>query len=121
MRYRLVVHGRIEHRAQDRVGGADRGLRQPAVFQLNLPRVDVGRPELVERPSAGPATIMCARAIVLYRFFVVAFRSDASRAELIHSLVNPPRVILRSLAGRLARRRSLTSAALSRASLAVLP
>jgi hypothetical protein len=28
----------------------------PAVFQLNLPGVDVGRPELVERPRADPAT-----------------------------------------------------------------
>ena len=67
------------------------------------------------------APMMCVRAIVPYRFFVVAFRSDASSDKSIHSAVNSPRVILRSLASRLARSRARTSAVLSRASLAVLP
>jgi hypothetical protein len=40
--------------------------------------------------------------------------------DSIHSAVNPPTVILRSLAGRLVRSRALTSAALTRASLALL-
>ena len=57
------------------------------------------------------APMMCVRAIVPYRFFVVAFRSDASSDESIHSAVNSPRGILRSLAGRLARIRARTSAA----------
>src|SRR5215212_6516567 len=55
--------------------------------------------------------VMCCRAIVAYIAFVDALRSDAANAESIHSAANTPRVTLRSLAGRLARSRSLTAEA----------
>jgi hypothetical protein len=52
---------------------------------------------------------------------VDALRTDAANVESIHSAAKTPRVTLRSLAGRLARSRSLTAEALARASLGVLP
>jgi hypothetical protein len=64
---------------------------------------------------------MCCRAIVAYIASVDPLRSDAADVESIHSAANAPRVTVRSLAGRLARSRSLTAEALARASLAVLP
>jgi hypothetical protein len=87
MRYRLVAHGRIEHAAQDRVRGADRGLSQPAVFSSTFHASMWDGLSL----SSGLAPIllptMCVRAIVLYRFFVVAFRPDASSAALLDRFV----------------------------------
>jgi hypothetical protein len=67
------------------------------------------------------APTMCWRVIVAYIALVVALRSEASRVDSIHSPANAPRVTLRSLAGRLARSRSLTAETLARASLGVLP
>ena len=99
----------------------DGGLREPAVLKLNFPRLDVRRPEPVERFPADLLPMMCCRAIVAYIAFVDALRSDAASVESIHSAANTPRVTLRSLAGRLARSRSLTAEAFARASLGVLP
>jgi hypothetical protein len=100
-----------------RIVYADRMVdsESPAVLKLYFPRLDVRRPELVELlradlatddvlPRHGGAHRLCGR-----------LRCDAANVESIHSAANAPRVTLRSVAGRLARSRSLTAEALARA------
>jgi hypothetical protein len=70
-------------------------------------------------PSLLPT--MCFRVMPAYIVFVVALRSDAARADPIHSTANVSSVALTSRAGRCALSRARTSLALSRASLAVFP
>jgi hypothetical protein len=73
LRQRPVPHRAVEQGAENRVRSPNGGFGESATLQLDLPRVDVGRPKLVKRFAPILALTMCLRVIVAYIALVVAF------------------------------------------------